>query len=121
MTNSEPEMELSSSSAQPHPFNGQIEELQRLVLSSGPEQGDFGSKCQEAASELDKIASKLRDRKLAVHFLIADNSLEARAVCADRLAASSGHDREVEGDRQHSTGEAVAAGWTSCCEPLRGV
>lgn len=52
-------MELSS--AQPHPFNGQVEELQRLVLSSGPEQGDYGSVCERAAGQLDKIASKLRD------------------------------------------------------------
>ncbi|EKC98916.1 hypothetical protein A1Q2_06670 [Trichosporon asahii var. asahii CBS 8904] len=63
MTNSEPEMELSS--AQPHPFNGQVEELQRLILASGPEQGDYDRVCQRAASELDKIASKLRDCKLA--------------------------------------------------------
>lgn len=63
MTNSEPEMELSS--AQPHPFNGQVEELQRLILASGPEQGDYDNVCQRAAGELDKIASKLRDCKLA--------------------------------------------------------
>lgn len=59
MTNTEPEMELSS--AQPHPFNGQVETLQRLVLKSGPEQGDFDEVCTQAAAELDKIASKLRN------------------------------------------------------------
>lgn len=62
MTNSDPEMELSA--AQPHPFNGQVEALQRLVLASGPEQGDYGSVCERAAAELDKIASKLRDGEL---------------------------------------------------------
>lgn len=64
MTNSEPEMELSS--AQPHPFNGQVEELQRLILSSGPEEGDYNNVCERAAGELDKIASKLRDCELYV-------------------------------------------------------
>lgn len=125
MTNSEPEMELSS--AQPHSFNGQVEMLQRLVLKSGPEQGDYDDVCKEAATELDKIASKLRNRKSWFissfkHSLGKANiSLTTCPLRSDRTACSALEHSLGQADRIGGAAEALAAGWPCCSEPVCGL